>query len=315
MPLLADYAITPDVFDVASYSTPGECEAWLQTIRETVLTEGLVRDLRAGEWAALFTADDRPWHPRGTELVKELAKQGRLVRHESERPDSPPHDRAWCAEALATHATRPFTGGVIATESVKSAYAKNPLVSRIDRLDGAPWWTARSSSVRLTRTRTDYETQLDSVLRCSNSIIFIDAHLDPEQHRYRDFGKLLARAGGRTPAPRIEIHRVCYEGSGRQRRIPMRNDPKYFERRFGRLAGPLRSGGLRAEVFIWDDFHDRYLISNLIGILLGNGFDTTKAPRSVTTWSRLGRTERDDIRREFHPRTGPHKLQASFKIS
>ena len=26
MPLLADYAITPDVFDMASYSTPAECE-------------------------------------------------------------------------------------------------------------------------------------------------------------------------------------------------------------------------------------------------------------------------------------------------
>ena len=27
MPLLADYAITPDVFDVTSYSTAGECAA------------------------------------------------------------------------------------------------------------------------------------------------------------------------------------------------------------------------------------------------------------------------------------------------
>lgn len=313
MPLLADYAITPDVFDVASYSTPGECEAWLQTIRETMLTEGLVRDLRAGEWSTLFTSDDRPWHPRGTELIKKLAKQGRLVRYESERPDSPLQDPGWCAEALATHATRPVTGGIIVTESVKSGYAKNPLVSRIDRLAGAPWWAARSPSATLSRTRADYETQLDLVLRCANSIIFIDAHLDPEKHGYRDFGKLLARAGGRTPAPRIEIHRVCYEGSGPERRFPMRDDSRYFERRFGRLAAPLRRSGLSAEVFIWDDFHDRYLISNLIGIALSNGFDTNT--NQTTTWHRLGRVDRDKVRREFHPRTGPHKLQApSFKI-
>ena len=313
MPLLADYAITPDVFDATSYPTAGECEAWLQTIRETMLTEGLVRDLRAGEWAALFRSDDRPWHPRGTELVKKLTEQGRLVRHESERPGSPPDDRGWCDEALAGHATRPFTGGVIVTESVKSAYAKNPLVSRIDRLAGAPWWAARSPSVTLSRTLGGYETQLDLVLRCSNSIIFIDAHLDPEKHRYRDFGELLSRAGGRTPAPRIEVHRVCYEGSGPQRRFPMRDDPNYFEHRFGRLAAPLRRSGLSAEVFIWDDFHDRYLISNLIGIALSNGFDTNNS--QSTTWHRLGRLDRDNVRREFHPRTGPHKLQArSFKI-
>ena len=30
MPLLADYAITPDVFDIASYPTAGECEARLE---------------------------------------------------------------------------------------------------------------------------------------------------------------------------------------------------------------------------------------------------------------------------------------------
>ena len=133
MPLLADYAITPDVFDMASYSTSGECEAWLQTIRETMLTEGLVRDLRAGE------------------------------------------------------------------------------------------------------------------------------------------------------------------------------------HRFGRLAAPLRRNGLSAEVFIWDDFHDRYLISNLIGISLSNSFDTNTS--QSTTWHRLGRVDRDNVRRQFHPRTGPHKLQApSFKI-
>ena len=92
MPLLADYAITPDVFDVTSYSTPGECEARLDTVREAMLTEGLVRNLRDGEWGALFKSDDRPWHPRGTELVKKLTKQGRLVRHDSELSSPPVHD-------------------------------------------------------------------------------------------------------------------------------------------------------------------------------------------------------------------------------
>lgn len=34
MALLADYAITPDVFHVTSYPTEGECAARLETIRE-----------------------------------------------------------------------------------------------------------------------------------------------------------------------------------------------------------------------------------------------------------------------------------------
>ena len=42
MPLLADYAITPDVFDVTSYSTPERMRVPLGSIpiREAMLTDG-----------------------------------------------------------------------------------------------------------------------------------------------------------------------------------------------------------------------------------------------------------------------------------
>ena len=59
----------------------------------------------------------------------------------------------------------------------------------------------------------------------------------------------------------------------------MGDDPEHFQRRFRNGLGEvLRAAGLSAVVFIWDDFHDRYLISNLVGISLPNGFDTTTAP-------------------------------------
>ena len=249
MPLLADYAITPDVFDVTSYSSEEVCGLHLETIRAVVLTEGLVRDLRDGEWRGLFAIGERAWHRRGKELVKKLATQGRLVRFKAALPDPPADDRGWCAEALGTHHERAFTGGVIVTDSVKDAYPKKTLVARIDRLGSAPWWTGRSSSATLGRSLADYAAHLDAVLCCSNSILFVDPHLDPARPGYRDFSALLARAGGRTPAPKIEVHRVCYEGSGPSRRFPARENSTYFERRFrDELTGPLRAVGLQAEV-------------------------------------------------------------------
>ena len=315
MPLLADYAITPDVFDATSYSNDEVCAARLETIREAMLTEGIVRDLRNGQWRSLFESGDRAWHRRGTELVKKLATQGRLIQHGPELPNLPPDDKSWCAEALATHTTRPFSGGVIVTKTVKAGYANNPLVSRIDRLPSAQWWAARSPSVTLQRTLVDYQEHLDPVLRCSNSILFIDPHLDPAKRGYRDFGALLALSGGRNPAPTIEIHRVCYEGPIFDRQFPMDNDNSYFERRFrNALVGPLRTAGLRAEVFVWDDFHDRFLISNLIGISLPNGFDTG-GPYQNTRWTRLGRDDRDNIQREFDPSKNRPKLRGQFSIS
>lgn len=312
MPLLADYALTPDVFDTTSYSSEEVCGLHLQSIREVLMTEGLVRDLRAGDWRGLFADDSRAWHQRGKELVKKLATQGRLIEHEAVQAASPVDDREWCEEALGSHGRHPIAGGVIVTSSVKADYASEPLVASIDGLSKAPWWVGRSPSVRLARSMAAYWHNLDPILRCANSLQFVDPHLDPARHQYREFVDLLVHAGNRKPAPLIEIHRVCYEGSGPGRRIL---DVRELERGFrDALTGPLAIAGLQATIFVWDDFHDRYLISNLMGISLPNGFDTTRDPTSVTTWTRLGRNERDDIQREFEEGSRRHDLRGRFTV-
>lgn len=312
MPLLADYAITPDVFDVTSYSHPDVCDAELRNLKHVLLAEGLVRNLRAGEWARLITTDGRPWHSRGKELLKKLAQQNRLVQFQPALGGAPPDDSAWCREALGTHSVVPFSGGVIVTEPVKAAFAAEPLVARIDRLASAPWWTARSSSVTLGRSMAEYLEQLGPLLRCANSLMFIDPHLDPAKPRYRDFAQVLAATGRGSPGPAIEIHRVCYEGSGPGRVLLTRDE---FERRFrDALQASVHAAGLRVEVFVWDDFHDRFLISDLVGILLPNGFDTTTDPNSVTRWTRLGRGDRDDVQREFDPASRRHALRHRFAV-
>ena len=351
MPLLAEYAITPDVLNVTSYSNANECEARLDYIKETILNAGLVRDLHDGLWSALFgprrhqmhdhatagtpapasDAGARTWHRRGTELVRKLTRQNRLVRYRPVRPAPPTDDAEWCAEALATHAAQPFTGGVIVTEAVKERYATEQIVARIDRLSSADWWRRRQHcSARLDRTLADYETHLDPVLRCSNSLMFIDPHLDPTEPRYAGFARLLQRAGNRIPAPLVEIHRRvppdrqklddlerCAGREGfrpgqRPERRPWAQDMK---RRFrDALMAPVRSAGLHARVFMWETptrFHDRYLISNLIGVSLPDGFDTGKGR---TTWARLSRDDRDDIQREFDPTSRRHKLVTSFTL-
>ena len=266
----------------------------------------------AGEWRRLFQDNNRSWYRRGKELVKKLFTQQRLIEFEPVLPNQPADDQGWCAEALGTHQAFPFSGGVIVTESVKNAYPRDPLVARIDRLGSAQWWASRSPSVRLRRTLEDYKEHLDLILRYSNSLLFIDPYLDPTKPRYQGFRELLAHAGNRTSSPLIEIHRVCYEGSGQNREIL---DVKKLEDnfRYG-LENHLHSAGLKVRVFVWDDFHDRYLISNLIGILLPNGFDTTAKPNDRTTWNRLGRTDRDGVQREFDPASNQHKLHKQFTI-
>ena len=315
MSLIADYALTPSVFDTTSYSTEETCGLHLQTIRDVLMTEGLVRDLRSGEWRSLFSSTTRSWHRRSKEIIKKLATQGRLVEHEASLSRTPNDDIDWCEEALASHANHALTGGVIVTRLVKEEYPTEPLVASIDKLPTTTWWKARSPSVRLTRTCAEYVRHLELILRHSNSLVFVDPHLDPARRQYRDLATLISCAGGRTPPPTIEIHRVCYEGSGSGRIFPLMSEPAYFETRFrDELATPLSAAGLAAEVFVWDEFHDRYLISNLIGVLVPNGFDVTNDPKSMTTWTRLGRDNRDDVQREFEEASKRHVLRQRFTI-
>ena len=312
MPLLADYAITPDVFDTTSYSSEEVCGLHLNTIRQVMMDDGLVRDLRGGEWRKLFASSDRSWHRRAKEIVKKLATRGRLIDIAAARQDAPTNDREWCGEALLGHGQDAMSGGVIVTQAVKEAYANEPLVEQVDRLSRASWWTQRSPSVRVDRKLADFRLNLDPILRCANSIQFVDPHLDPGNPRYSDFVHLLVAAGGRTPAPTVEIHRVGYKGSGRARDILDCDELEHVFREC--LAEPLREAELGTEVFVWDDFHDRYVISNLMGISLPNGFDTTTKPHDLTTWNRLGPAERDDVQREFDEASGRHVLRANFML-
>ena len=234
--------------------------------------------------------------------MKKLATQGRLISSRPELPAVPSDDLAWCKEALASHARLGLTGGIIVTGPIKDAYRSETLVARVDRLDGASWWSSRSPAIRLRRKSQAYRQHLDLILRCANSTQFIDPHLNPAKDQYQDFADLLAGAGGRTPAPHIEIHR---------RRGP---DFDQLESDFRDTLGKeLQAAGLQADVFVWDWFHDRYLISNLIGISLPNGFDTSRG-EDLTTWSRIGLRQRDDVQREFDPASGRHRLHHRFRI-
>lgn len=297
MSLIAEYAITPDVFAEDSYALRELGEAHLQRLKETMLVDGIVRDLRDGEWLDVFKDTGRVWHPHSKELLKKLVTQNRLKSYNPVLSSTPVDDCGWCAEALAEPDPQTLSG-VIATESVKSNYEADSRVSLVSKLQNSVWWAGRGESVLLLQNLTEYQKHLDLVLQQANSLMFIDAYIDPSETRYRDFTRLLLSVAGRNPQPLIEIHRVAWYGSSSDKRPQSATLEGIFNRT---LSAPLKAAGLTVDVFLWPDFHDRYLISDIIGINVPNGFDTTTSPKAVTTWTRLKREDRDYWQREFDP--------------
>lgn len=311
MALLCEYAVTHDVFDTSFYPHEEVGTARLEYLKDVFLEEALLRNLRGGEWLSVFRNHDRPWHRRGMELLKKMSKQNRLRLAGNALPAIPASDVDWCREALASHEIDPMTG-VISTAQVVKDVGPDPILGRVDRLGSSLCWRGRSSSVRLARCHADYEDQLRLIMNSANSIMLIDPHLDPTRRWYADVLPLLLLAQGRRPVPLIEIHRVMYVGSGRNRQLI---NSMEWENRFRDAWGnDLTATGLQVEVFIWDDHHDRYLVTDLIGIEMGNGYDTTTNPNDVTTWSRIGRKDRDDIQREFDPACNRHTLRHRFTV-
>lgn len=312
MPLLCEFAVTPDVFDQGSYPHEEVGIARLELLKDVFLEEALVRNLRDGEWLDVFKNMNRPWLPRWRELLKKIVKQNRLRPVDKVLPQVPANDLEWCCEALASHEKDSLTG-IISTGDIVNNVGLNPVLGRIDHLGSSGCWAARRKSVRLARIYDHYKNNLELIMNSANSILFIDPHLDPSQQQYRNSClPLLLLAQGHNPRPHIEIHRVAYVGSGPNRRFIDMNE---WEDRFRReWSRDLENVNLKAEIFIWDDHHDRYLITDIIGIALGNGFDTTTNQRDLTTWNRISRDDRDDIQREFDPACNRHTLRHRFIV-
>jgi hypothetical protein len=311
MALLSEYAITPNVFDVSSYPHEEVGTARLEYIKDAFLEDALLRNLHNGKWMSVFANHERPWHNRGMELLKKMSKQNRIRLSAAACQDFPVSDSDWCREAMASHNVDPLVG-VIATARVVDEIGSDPRLGRIDRLGSSPCWTCRSQSVRLRRCRTDYEAQLRLIMCAANSVMFIDPHMDPTLPRYADVLPILLLGRERNPSLSIEIHRVIYVGTGPNRQLIASAE---WDHRFrNSWSDRLSAAGLQVEVFIWDDHHDRYLITDLLGIEMGNGFDTTTYEGDITTWTRISRKDRDDIQREFDPNGNRHSLIHRFTI-
>ena len=308
--MLAECALVPDIFDSTCYSSPDFCDIYLSNLKEYVLQEVLVRDCRNGEWST-YVRRETNWHPRAKDLIRKLIDQRRLCCAKPAMDTVPTNYVEWCQEALASHSFGPLCG-IIASSGTAQQFRGDAIVASIEKLSSASWWQARSPSLRLRRGVNEYVQHLQLVFRHANSFMFIDPHLDPGRDNYRDFTRLLQAMQRFDIAPLIEIHRVCYVGSGPQRTIISSEE---WEADFREnLAAPLAAIGLTVEVFIWDDFHDRYLITDVVGIGMQNGFDTTTNLQDITTWFRLGRRDRDDIQREFDPAAKRHTLRHHFTI-
>ncbi len=309
--MLDEYVLVPDIFDRAAYSNPAFIEMCLPHLKESLLQEALVRDLRDGGWSRFCLEHSGNLHLLCKEILRKLQSNNRLRRFPPQHAAIPTLPHEWCQESLSTHGIEPFTG-IIAAHTTKQQFPQRREVASIEKLAGTTWWQHRSPSVTVDRKTDSYLKVLNLALKQANSLMFIDPNLDPNSRNYREFHRLLMPLASRAIKPRIEIHRSLCRGDGPARTIPPQAD---WKASFMSLSNILQSLNLTMEVFLWDDFHERYLITDIIGVSVPAGFDITGKPDDWSTWGRLGREDKDKIQRLFDPAARPRSLKwPSFTI-
>ena len=291
MPLLSEYVITPDVLFSCFYSSSELEEVLVNQVANTIMASGLVRDLRNGEWSELLNSPECHLNPRSKEFIKMLKKERRLRVVSAALPVHPVTASDWCQEALASH-QQSYLSGIITTKSVAEQFKSEHRISSINNLGNGSveWWQPLQGNIEIRRDIRSYLLHLKPILDHANSLLFIDPHLDPSSRKsYANFPKIIKELTKRERFPSmVQFHR-----QGEWDKINERwTTIEEWETRFKNVFLPIIKGTrLKIDVFIWKDFHDRYLLSDLAGIQMSNGFDekNPNQPIEITTWSRLGK--------------------------
>ena len=303
--MLARLAITPEALAEARSSSTAALQLGIGCLNDLCRAEGLFADMRNGSWSRAADAVG----PLAKRFLTFARKSGRLILAPPQLPTDPDSDEEWLWEAQKFHETFPCRA-VVTHRELADSYTDHPVVS-IERLNQTSWWEERSPSKSVTRTTAGYLRALELVLSHANSLMFIDAYIDPLADSYREFPQLLLRAGARGRKPIVEIHRASWRRSGGQNQV---QGLAQWMADFDSWSERLKSAGLTAEVFLWEEMHDRFLISDLLGISLPYGFDIASGAAQTTTWTRLGPAQRDQIQKSFDRACGSQRLVGSFQI-
>ncbi|MNL94763.1 hypothetical protein D3C81_45550 [compost metagenome] len=305
--MLHEFALSPDVFFSSAFGVktdlgafiPGEAHGHLAlaSLWKGLECFGVIRNLSDGEWGRALDDPHVDLHPRSRELLKHLRLKGRVVHATARIAGSPKAEGDWLAEAVASHAIEPKITQFFGTDefcgSLKAVDHKN-LPKGISKIPFCLPFSGGGSSINVKRNIDAYIDVLRPLIKYSRSLMFIDPYLDLSAPNYKDFLTLLRTIASMNPLADIELHRQIKPAHGEQIRTA-----SIWKQNFDQVisADPDLSK-LSIKVFIWDEFHDRYFVSNLMGISVPHGFDTTKKDEA-TRWSMLSTQDANDVREEF----------------
>ncbi len=305
--MLHEFAVSPDIFLSSAFGVKIDKDAFipgvthghlaLSSLLKGIERFGVIRNLSGGKWWEVVDGRKEGLHPKSREVLKKLNFNGRVVAAPARMEGSPTAEKDWLAEAVASHGAEPKITQFFGTDefcaSVKGADHENLPVG-ISRMPYCLPFSGGGCSIKIKRNINAYIEVLRPLIKYSRSLMFIDPYLDLSAPNYADFVILLEAIASINPDAEVELHRQIKPSP----RDPILTASDWKQRFAQVIATRPALNKLSVSVFVWDEFHDRYFVSNLMGISVPYGFDTT-VKDEATRWSMLSTEDANDVREEF----------------
>lgn len=301
--MLIELGILPEV--LAKEHSPEE-RVLLKELDRIVRREGIVHDFGFGKWKdSLLERQDLPLLAK--KLLEQWGLEGRLWEAPSGGSKFPNTDSEWRRE-VQLYSSKICLTSIIAIEPFPFPKGGAQLTSLSDLIE-APW-RETSQSTRTYLKSSSYNKLLKPIVEKSFRLTIIDPYLNPDGY----ITELLPFCT-KLDAP-IHVH-IPLISPGERRTVLPSEAFSWKEKRqheFSRFDTQLKRKSLRAEIHLWDHFHDRFIITNLLGIHMGKGLSINDKVNEITTWSKLSKLDREAVEREFDSNSGQRTLKYKFTI-
>lgn len=327
--MLYHFAITPDVFEYASMKEMSPPGIVLEELLRGMCDNGLLADLHAGQWLAAVRknqlARELPSELRDSieSLLNVLYSRNRIVRHPTASANFRDNDYRWLHWSLERHNAVPLTGVFITDAILELSELQNTLLVRLSKALGSSCWVDRKRSVSFTKISSNLQQHLAPNLRYANKVSLIDPYMNCREDRFlntvQHCANLLGRKDGKQNLGTIHIHAGDPQNTGPVEHRESSGDR--LNRWSTELRQIVRQWGHTFRVFLWGrkrtplgfgrDFHDRYIITDQIGISTPGGLDFLEDQDEYrafqTSWTALDpEISRSVLSDEFHESKSPY---------
>lgn len=335
--MLYQFAITPEVFEYASIKEMSPPGIVLEELLRGICDNGLLADIHAGQWLAAVRknqlARELPSELRDSieSLLNVLYSRNRIIRYPLGSAKFQDDDYRWLRWSLERHNADSLTGVFTTDAMIELSELQNTLLVRISKALSSNCWLGRKRSLSFTKVASNLQQHLAPIVRYANKVSLIDPYMNCREDRFlntvQHCANLLGRNDGKQNLGIIHIH------AGDPLNTGLAEHRESSQDRLKRWSIALRQmaqqWGHTFRVFLWGKqktslglgrvFHDRYIITDQVGISTPSGLDFLEDEDEhrahQTTWTTLDvEIVRSILLVEFSKSKSPYLFLDSIEV-